>query len=213
MAKKKYYAVVNGVVPGIYYNWDDCKKNVDGFPGAVYKSFPTLEEADAFMRGEITIEKKTPVRREKPSLEEYMKSIIESEAVCFVDGSYNTETGEYSYGLVLYHDGKIYEDSEKFFDEEMSEMRNVAGELEGSMHAMKYCLDAGIKSLDLYYDYQGIESWATGAWKANKEGTRNYKEYYETIKDKLNVHFCKVKGHSGNVGNDRADALARGAFE
>ena len=201
MAKKKYYAVVNGVVPGIYTTWDECKKNVDGFPGAVFKGFVTKEEAEAFMRGEAEI-----------PLEEFMKSLQKSEAICFVDGSYDTETGEYAYGLVLYHNGIIYEDSDKFYDEEMSEMRNVAGELEGSMHAIHYCLDNGIKSLDLYYDYQGIESWATGAWKTNKEGTRLYKVYYDSIKDKLNVNFCKVKGHSGNVGNDRADALARGAF-
>ena len=37
----KFYAVQKGKIPGIYYSWDDCKKMVDGFPGAVYKSFKT----------------------------------------------------------------------------------------------------------------------------------------------------------------------------
>ena len=54
MAKKKYYAVLNGKIPGIYMDWDSCKKNVDGFKGAIYKSFPTIEEAKAFMEGEST---------------------------------------------------------------------------------------------------------------------------------------------------------------
>ena len=42
----KYYAVAVGKKPGIYTKWDECKAMVHGFPGAVYKSFKTLEEAE-----------------------------------------------------------------------------------------------------------------------------------------------------------------------
>jgi len=42
----KYYAVKKGKVPGIYLNWNDCKAMVDGYQGAVYKSFKTIEEAE-----------------------------------------------------------------------------------------------------------------------------------------------------------------------
>ena len=45
----KYYAVKKGKVPGIYLNWNDCKAMVDGYPGAVYKSFKTIEEAEKFI--------------------------------------------------------------------------------------------------------------------------------------------------------------------
>ena len=140
------------------------------------------------------------------------KQTQESEAVAYVDGSYNIATKEYSYGMLMYVNGDTYEAAESFDDPEMSQMRNVAGEIEGSMHAMKYCLENGIKSLDIYYDYAGIEKWALGEWKTNKEGTIAYKNYYDSIKDKLEVHFHKVKGHSGDAGNDRADALAKSAL-
>lgn len=43
--KKNFYAVKKGRHPGIYRTWDECKKNVDGFPGAVFKGFATKEEA------------------------------------------------------------------------------------------------------------------------------------------------------------------------
>lgn len=43
--RKKFYVVWKGVVPGIYSSWDECKKNVQGYENALYKSFPTLEEA------------------------------------------------------------------------------------------------------------------------------------------------------------------------
>lgn len=46
--KKKYYVVKRGRNPGVYYTWDDCKKEVQGFNGAVYKSFVTKEDAEAW---------------------------------------------------------------------------------------------------------------------------------------------------------------------
>ena len=46
---KKYYAVRQGRVPGVYTTWADCEKQVKGFGGAIYKSFPTEAEARAFV--------------------------------------------------------------------------------------------------------------------------------------------------------------------
>lgn len=48
MAKKKknFYTVWNGIVPGVYSDWKECKRQVDGYDGAIYKSFPTKEEAE-----------------------------------------------------------------------------------------------------------------------------------------------------------------------
>ena len=45
MAKKKYYVVWVGRDTGVYYTWDDCFEQIQGFPGALYKSFGTLEAA------------------------------------------------------------------------------------------------------------------------------------------------------------------------
>lgn len=45
--KKNYYTVWNGVNPGVYSEWKDCKHQIDGYEGAIYKSFPSKEEADA----------------------------------------------------------------------------------------------------------------------------------------------------------------------
>lgn len=56
----KYYAVKKGKVPGIYFNWNDCKAMVDGYPGAVYKSFKTIEEAE-----KIYYRRESFYRREK----------------------------------------------------------------------------------------------------------------------------------------------------
>jgi ribonuclease HI len=51
MAKKNYYVVWNGVVPGVYNSWDECKAQVSGYDGAIYKSFPNLEQATEAFNG------------------------------------------------------------------------------------------------------------------------------------------------------------------
>ena len=130
----------------------------------------------------------------------------------YVDGSYNVATKEYSYGAVIFAGDKKECFSEKFNDPELATMRNVAGELEGSMKAMRYAVEAGAKELDIFYDYEGIEKWCTGAWKTNKDGTKAYKAFYEKISQKVKVNFHKVKGHSGDRYNDEADVLAKAAL-
>ena len=47
MAKKKWYVVWKGKKPGIYSTWAECEKQVKGFKGAKFKSFPSYEEAEA----------------------------------------------------------------------------------------------------------------------------------------------------------------------
>jgi ribonuclease HI len=47
MPKNQYYVVWQGKKPGIYPTWNECKKQVEGFAGAVYKGFPTLDLARA----------------------------------------------------------------------------------------------------------------------------------------------------------------------
>ncbi len=130
----------------------------------------------------------------------------------YVDGSYNVATKEYSYGAVIFAGDKKECFSEKFNDPELATMRNVAGELEGSMKAMRYAVEAGAKELDIFYDYEGIEKWCTGAWKTNKDGTKAYKAFYVQISQKVKVNFHKVKGHSGDRYNDEADVLAKAAL-
>ena len=49
-SKPKFYAVANGLEPGIYEDWDTAKTQVVGYPGAIYKSFSTRKEAEQYMQ-------------------------------------------------------------------------------------------------------------------------------------------------------------------
>ena len=190
---KKYYAVRKGHRTGIFYNWDDCRNAVSGYPGAEYKGFQTLEEAQQFLGTGSTAGSEFP------------------ENYAFVDGSFNTVTSVYGYGGFLMAKGKRYELQGSGDDPSMASMRNVAGEVLGSTKAMELAVSLGLSELTIYYDYMGIEMWATGSWKRNKEGTIAYHSYVQSIKDQLTLHIVKVKGHSGIEGNEEADRLAKQA--
>ncbi|MDB1934012.1 hypothetical protein PMY12_08815 [Clostridium tertium] len=119
----------------------------------------------------------------------------------------------YSYGVVILHNNKVIELSGKYNNKENLSMRNVAGELLGAIEAMKWALSNRIKDINIYYDYEGIERWALGIWKTNKKGAKEYKEFFDSIKEVLNINFIKVKAHSGVKYNEEADRLAKKEFE
>lgn len=204
---KKYYAVRVGKVPGIYLTWNDCKAMVDGYPGAKYKSFPTIAEAEAFLGGvSVQVEETAQIEETATS-----KSVETVQYYAFVDGSYNVATRVYGYGGFLIADGEKYILQGSGDEVEMASMRNVAGEILGSMAAVEKALELGLKKLVIYYDYMGIEMWATGGWKRNKTGTIAYYEFMQKIKNQIAISFVKVKGHSGIEGNEEADRLAKEA--
>ena len=215
MAKKKFYAVKQGRKTGMFLTWDDCKKQVMGYPGAIYKSFGTREEAEAYLgvTGAQTDQKDREAGITRSVSSGNNKSENTENAVeIYVDGSYHAATKEFSYGMVVLVDGKEEKFSQKMKDPELAQMRNVAGEIKGSEAAMQYALDHKIPSIIIYHDYQGIASWCNGDWKANKPGTIAYRDFYREASRKIKIQFRKVKGHSNDKYNDMVDQLAKEAL-
>ena len=199
----KYYAVRAGRSTGVFLTWAECQKQVTGFPGAVFKSFTTIEEAENFVKGIV------------PQIEESGEQILKAEPgalVAYVDGSYNVANNQFSYGIVLLDGEQELKFQQFFIDEELASMRNVAGEIKGAEAAMRYAVEQGFHKLYIYHDYEGIAKWCQGEWKTNKEGTKAYKAYFDSIRDKLQVVFVKVAAHTGDKYNEMADKLAKEAL-
>ncbi len=222
MAKKKFYAVKQGRKTGMFLTWDDCKKQVMGYPGAIYKSFGTREEAEAYLgvtgaqtgqkNGTVDATERTAGITRSVSSGNNKSENTENAVEIYVDGSYHAATKEFSYGMVVLVDGKEEKFSQKMTDPELAQMRNVAGEIKGSEAAMQYALDHKIPSIIIYHDYQGIASWCNGDWKANKPGTIAYRDFYREASRKIKIQFRKVKGHSNDKYNDMVDQLAKEAL-
>ncbi len=240
--KKKYYAVAKGKTPGIYFTWDDCKAQVEHFPGAVYKSFPTMEEAetfieqaggkpaedifsddgrqmelDDFMVGEDTVQISSILKKNFGKEQEKERKGIRpissgGHLVAYVDGSYEHSKRAYAYGCVLVFENEVVKLNGMGNNEEFISMRNVAGEILGSECAISWAVKHGYEEITIYYDYEGIEKWATGVWKATKRGTIAYKEFIEEKKKEICIHFVKVEAHTGVEYNEMADRLAKAAL-
>ncbi len=194
---KKYYAVKSGRKTGVFENWNACKEQIHGYSGAVYKSFENYDDACVFMEGQ---------KKKKAEIDH------SNTVRAYVDGSYFKEEGKYSYGCVILHNGKETRLKGVGTNEEYASMRNVAGELLGAMEAVKWAYSSGHESIIIYHDYEGIERWANGSWKANKEGTREYVEFIKEYRKHLDIDFEKVAAHSGDFYNDEADRLAKQAL-
>ena len=130
-------------------------------------------------------------------------------ATAYVDGSFNSNTNTYGYGLVMMVGLDTYEYYGSNNNPEVAKIRNVAGELLGAMTSVQKAKKYGCKSLIICYDYEGIEKWVTGAWKTNNEFTSKYKSFMQGCG--LNLRFKKVKAHSGECYNEQADKLAKKA--
>ena len=204
----KFYAVKVGVTPGIYTDWDSAKAMVDGFPGAEYKSFKTKAEAQMYLGMPVSCEDLSTTGDDAL----IAQCAKENCAIAYVDGSFNVATEEFSYGIILFEPNGVHRHCEKFNNKEMAAMRNVAGEIKGAAVAMRYAYVNKIPKLTIYHDYEGIAKWCTGAWKANKDGTIGYVDFYRKIATQVKVTFVKVKGHSGDKYNEEADKLAKKAL-
>lgn len=124
----------------------------------------------------------------------------------YVDGSYiNGATG---FGLVILKDRAVIE--EIFGPVTVADAEGthqVAGELRAVEEGLKWCDENGVKEVSIFYDYLGIEKWATGAWKAKQPLTQRYAQVAR--ESGVKVRWRKVNSHTGDRWNDHADRLAK----
>jgi len=152
--KKKYYVVWEGNEQGIFDNWTDCQLQIKGYPGARYKSFKTLEEAEAAFGGNAS----DFIRKggKKPSSDKILRPdhpdiIWESIAV---DAACSGNPGIMEYRGV---DTKtVYE----FFRQgPFQRGTNNIGEFLALVHALAYLKKEGKDTLVIYTDSRTAMSW------------------------------------------------------
>lgn len=220
MAKKKVYAVRKGHKTGLFYTWADCQKATAGYSGAEFKSFATKEEAMGFLENKVwnnpdidalnTEEKKAETVTEDgvPKIQ-----VPENTVIAYVDGSFQAALGRYSYGCVmLTSDGRVTRESGSGNNPDAAAIRNVAGEMLGAMTAVKWAMKEGCHAIELRYDYEGIEKWVTGVWKAKTPLTQKYAAYMQKCAAAIRISFRKVAAHTGDYYNEEADQLAKAAL-
>jgi len=199
-ARKNFYGVKKGKRTGIFTSWAECKEAVDGFSGAEYKGFATKEEACVYL-GETVNSGEADSFKELPE---------EGCLLAYVDGSYNDRIKKYAFGCVfILHDGRIYTEYGNGDNPQSIEQRNVTGEMLGAMYAVRFAIKNGFRALEIRYDYQGIESWVTGAWKSKNELTQKYASSMREWSKSIKLSFTKVMAHTNVKYNELADIMAK----
>ena len=124
----------------------------------------------------------------------------------YVDGSHIS--GATGYGAVILRDGAVVAElCGPVASIEVGGTRQVAGELRAVEEGLRWCAEHGVGEVEIFYDYYGVEKWATGAWKANLPVTR---DYGQTVRQSgIRTRWRKVAAHTGNRWNERADRLAK----
>lgn len=150
--KKKFYVVWMGKVPGIYEDWEDCKKQVENFPGASFKSFPNLAEArEALEKGyQQPFEPKEKKEFTKTIPKKAKKPILESWSV---DAACSGNPGKVEY------QGVDTRTKEKIFAQGPFENgTNNIGEFLAIVHALAL-LKQRKSNIPIYSDSKTAISW------------------------------------------------------
>ena len=200
---KKVYAIQSGfdfkknekVENRIVNTWAECLQYVKGVKGAKYKSFESMDEANAYLNEGNRMLKKSDGNYPKDCLHAY------------VDGSYNAYDERYSYGVVCVKNDVVqYIESGAGKDTSEKNIRQIAGELKGALKATEYALKNNEKKIVIFHDYEGIAHHATGAWSRKESSSA---EYFEKMQELMNsgieIIFVKVDSHTGDLFNELVD--------
>jgi len=111
-SKNKFFVVWEGKEPGIYKSWEDCKRQVHGFEGAIYKGFATEAEAREAMVSPCWDYVGKNAKQKKPSTEEIAKVGLPNMESLSVDAACSGNPGAMEYrgvytktGEEIFHQG------------------------------------------------------------------------------------------------------------
>ena len=149
MTKTKFYVVWKGRRTGIFTTWDECSAQVNGYPGAQYKSFDSLLAAQAALRAPYSAGKNeaAPLQRQIFSATKPILPSISVDAACSGNPGpleyrgVDTESGKELFKLGPFADGT-----------------NNVGEFLAIVHAAAWLVEQG-HDWPIYSDSENAILW------------------------------------------------------
>ncbi len=223
---KKFYVVWVGRETGVFTTWPYTKKQVDQFPKALYKSFPTREEAEAAYSAGWQA---SPPRRKNQSrsttaltkrFDNGAASRQNSDVVIYCDGGCDPNPGKAGSGLAVYREGRLSELWYGLYNPKGTNNTAELNALHQSLLIAKKVITQG-KSVQIFCDSQyaincitlWAFSWKLKGWKRKTAGDIKNLELIQKahalyVKIKTRVFVSHVKAHSGIEGNELADRMS-----
>lgn len=151
MAKQRFYVVWNGLEPGIYSSWEECRAQIKGVKQALYKSFSTAAEAEQAYNSSPHLYIGKEVKEKAPAKSGEMPQCVTKNAIA-VDAACSGNPGAMEYrgvyigtGEEIFHFGPIYG-------------TNNIGEFLAIVHGLALLKQKGI-DLPIYSDSVNAQLW------------------------------------------------------
>jgi ribonuclease HI len=230
-----YYVVHKGRKTGIYHSWNECKKQIDHFEGAIFKKFTNEEEAKEFLKNGFGEGKKPKglVRKENDDKKNQLKikketgeNDLEESSIekifIYTDGScMRLKNKLVKAGFGIYIPEKNIEISAPLLNQKLT---NNRAEMTAIIDSIKYLDDYDLsKKICIFTDSQYSMYIFNGTGERyEKDGYKNngvdvpnidlIKKMLE-LKRKYNIVLLKVRAHTEkkdehSIGNKIADKLA-----
>tara|TARA_Y200000002_G_scaffold381141_1_gene394347 strand:- start:2175 stop:3122 length:948 start_codon:yes stop_codon:yes gene_type:complete len=234
----KLYAVHKGRKPGIYNSWDECKKQIDGFSGPIYKKFDNRSGAELFLKNGFNqksldkfSKKQSLTRKIDQKNEKILDDLLknkENRVFIYTDGScIRFKNGITKAGYGIYIPEKNTKVSEPLLNQKQT---NNRAELTAILECIKY-----LKKDDLEKELVIITDSAYSMYIFDKTGENYEKNNFMKdgqqvlnkdlvikalkMKRTFNVKLVKVRAHTSkddihSKNNEIVDTLAKtGAYK
>lgn len=153
--RKKYYVVWEGRQPGVYDDWDDALEQVQNYPGARYKGFPSQQKAveafrsggDAELRAVIELARRAPVKTDYSAFPEIDMTAWAVDASCMGNP-----------GIMEYRGVELATGREIFRVGPFQKGTNNIGEYLAIVHAMALMEKLGQRHV-IYSDSRTAQGW------------------------------------------------------
>ncbi|XP_053315855.1 ribonuclease H1 [Spea bombifrons] len=204
------YAVRRGRRPGVYDSWEECKAQVDRFPSARYKKFPSSHEARNFVESDDASSSSSSSYH--PYGQRTEQQAVYTDGCCSRNGQHGARGG-----IGVYwgpnHSLNVSERLE-------GRQTNQRAEIEAASRALEQAREHNMRAINIHTDSKftingatkWVPSWKQNGWKTSAGHDVVNKQDFQKLDNLcqgMDVTWTYVPGHRGNGGNEMADQLAR----
>ena len=217
-----FYAVAKGYNIGIYTTWENCKNQINGFKGAIYKKFDNEKDAENYILNLVHTCESIYERKYKKFSETDCDYYVYTDGSCINNGKINPIAG-----IGIYFNENDNRNVSSLITHEDKLTNNIAElmALIKCYEIVKHELDIG-KKICIFTDSQYSIKCATFYgekneqldWKKDIPNKNLVKELYNIYKNNNNLLIEHVKAHTNkndhhSIGNKNADKLAYKAIQ
>jgi ribonuclease HI len=220
---KKFYVVWSGRRTGVFMDWATTQLQVDKFPGARFKSFPSRAEADqAFQAGRPAAVAGSGTTKRGASAPNKVHTATGMQIYC--DGACEPNPGNAGSGIAVYREGSL---SQLLYGLYNPKGTNNTAELNALYHALLLAETAAAAGqtvqilCDSTYAINCVSKWAAGwqqnGWRKAGGEIKNLSiiQAAHAVYTRIETQFelTHVSAHVGTEGNELADRMAMFAVE